>query len=414
LFITVAAILILMSVTYLNEVVRNIQGEFYFLLLTSLLGMLVMPSARDLIALFIALETVTVPGFIIAGFKKHDNSSNEAAVKFFLFGVLSSAVMLFGMALIYGVTRSTNLYEIARVLSTKVYPMPIQHAGSVVAAAILLIIVGFGFKVSAVPFHFWAPDTYEGSPVPVAAFLSVASKAAGFAGLLQIMFVAFGSYSSVWAPGFAVIAAATMTVGNVIALQQKNIVRLLAYSSIGQAGYMLLPLAVVANKSASIQKEAFAAALTYILIYSFMQLGAFAVVIAVGRKHPNNLIEDYEGLALREPGLAFAMLFFLLSLAGMIPTAGFWAKFFVFRSVIGAGTLWLAAVMVANTLIGLYYYLAVGAKMYLREPRERGERIAVPFALVMAIILMVVIVAAVTVYPDFFNHFSPRSTLVAF
>jgi NADH-quinone oxidoreductase subunit N len=205
-----------------------------------------------------------------------------------------------------------------------------------------------------------------------------------------------------------------MTVGNVIALQQKNIVRLLAYSSIGQAGYMLLPLAVVANKSASIQKEAFAAALTYILIYSFMQLGAFAVVIAVGRKHPNNLIEDYEGLALREPGLAFAMLFFLLSLAGMIPTAGFWAKFFVFRSVIGAGTLWLAAVMVANTLIGLYYYLAVGAKMYLREPRDQGERIAVPFALVMAIILMVVIVAAVTVYPDFFNHFSPRSTLVAF
>jgi NADH-quinone oxidoreductase subunit N len=334
-------------------------------------------------------------------------------VKFFLFGVLSSAVMLFGMALIYGVTRSTNLYEIARVLSAKAYPMPIQHAGSVVAAAILLIIVGFGFKVSAVPFHFWAPDTYEGSPVPVAAFLSVASKAAGFAGLMQIMFVAFGSYSSVWAPGFAVIAAATMTVGNVIALQQKNIVRLLAYSSIGQAGYMLLPLAVVANKSTALQKEAFAAALTYILIYSFMQLGAFAVVIAVGRKHPHNLIEDYEGLAIREPGLAFAMLFFLLSLAGMIPTAGFWAKFFVFRSVIGAGTLWLAAVMVANTLIGLYYYLSVGAKMYLRQPRER-ERIAVPYALVMAIILMVVIVAAVTVYPDFFNHFSPRSTLVAF
>ena len=413
LFLAVAAILIFMSVTYLNEVVRNIQGEFYFLLLTALLGMLVMPSARDLIALFIALETVTVPGFIIAGFKKHDNSSNEAAVKFFLFGVLSSAVMLFGMALIYGVTKSTNLYEIARVLSTKQYPIPIHHADSVVFASILLIIVGFGFKVSAVPFHFWAPDTYEGSPVPVAAFLSVASKAAGFAGLMQITFVAFGSHSSVWAPGFAILAALTMTVGNVIALQQKNIVRLLAYSSIAQAGYIPIPLAVVANKSAAIQKEAFAAALTYILIYSFMQLGAFAVVIAVGRKYPENLISDYEGLALREPGLAFAMLFFLLSLAGMIPTAGFWAKFFVFRSAIGAGTLWLAAVMVANTLVGLYYYLSVGAKMYLREPKERGP-IAVPYALVAAIVLMVIIVAAVTVYPDFFNHFSPRSTLVAF
>lgn len=413
LFLAVAAMLIFMSVNYLNEVVRNIQGEFYFLLLTALLGMLVMPSARDLIALFIALETVTVPGFIIAGFKKHDNSSNEAAVKFFLFGVLASAVMLFGMALIYGVTKSTNLYEIARVLSTKQYPMQIHHADSVVFASILLIIVGFGFKVSAVPFHFWAPDTYEGSPVPVAAFLSVASKAAGFAGLFSICFVAFGSHSSVWAPGFAIMAALTMTVGNVIALQQKNIVRLLAYSSIGQAGYILIPLAVVANKSATIQKEAFAAALTYILIYSFMQLGAFAVVIAVSRRHPDNLISDYEGLAAREPGLAFAMLFFLLSLAGMIPTAGFWAKFFVFRSAIGAGTLWLAALMVANTLIGLYYYLSVGAKMYLREPRERGP-IAVPYALATAIVLMVIIVVAVTVYPDFFNHFSPRSTLLAF
>src|SRR5207237_5842035 len=232
------------------------------------------------------------------------------------------------MALIYGVTRSTNLYEIARVLSTKVYPMPIQHAASVVFASILLIIVGFGFKVSAVPFHFWAPDTYEGSPVPVAAFLSVASKAAGFAGLMQITFVAFGSHSSVWAPGFAILAALTMTVGNVIALQQKNIVRLLAYSSIAQAGYILIPLAVVANKSASIQKEAFAAALTYILIYSFMQLGAFAVVIAVGRKYPDNLLSDYAGLRLREPGRAFAMLFFLLPLAGILPTPGFGARSF--------------------------------------------------------------------------------------
>jgi NADH-quinone oxidoreductase subunit N len=412
LFVAVAAFLILMSVTYLDEVVRNIQGEFYFLLLTALLGMLVMPSARDMLALFIALETVTVPGFVIAGFKRHDQSSNEAAVKFFLFGVLSSAVMLFGMAMIYGVTKSTNLYEIARVLSTKAYPSTIHHADAAVFASILLIVVGFGFKVSAVPFHFWAPDTYEGSPVPVAAFLSVASKAAGFAGLLQICFVAFGSKASVWAPGFGILAAMTMTVGNVVALQQTNIVRLLAYSSIGQAGYMLIPFAIVANQSADIQKQAFAAALTYILIYSFMQLGAFAVVIAVGRKHPSNLIADYEGLSQREPGLAFAMLFFLLSLAGMIPTAGFWAKFFVFRATIGAGTIWLAAVMVANTVVGLYYYLSIGAKMYLREPRERTV-IGVPYSLAVAVVLMIVVVAAVTVYPDFFNHFSPRSTLVA-
>ena len=188
--------------------------------------------------------------------------------------------------------------------------------------------------------------------------------------------------------------------------------RLLAYSSIAQAGYMLLPFAIVANKSGALQKDAFASALTYILIYSFMNLGAFAVVVVVGRRLGHD-IADYDGLAAREPGLAGAMLVFLLSLAGMIPTAGFWAKFFVFRAAIGAGTIWLAALMVANTLIGLYYYLSIGARMYLREPRER-RAIGVPFTLAAAIVLMLIVVAVITVYPDAFNHFSPRSTLVAF
>jgi NADH-quinone oxidoreductase subunit N len=266
--------------------------------------------------------------------------------------------------------------------------------------------------VSAVPFHFWAPDTYEGSPVPVAAFLSVASKAAGFAGLLQLTFVGFPHHTEVWAPGFAILAAATMTIGNVVALAQTNIVRLLAYSSIAQAGYMLLPFAIVAGQGRDIQNEAFASALTYILIYSFMNLGVFAVVIAVARRNPANLIADYEGLNQREPGLAFAMLFFLLSLAGMIPTAGFWAKFFVFRAAIGAETTWLAALMVINTVIGLYYYLSVGAKMYLREPSDRS-RIGVPYTIGAAIVLLIVIVVAVTIYPEFFHHFSPRATLVS-
>lgn len=403
LFVSVAGVLILMSVTYLDENARSTQGEFYFLLLASLLGMMVMPSARDMVALFVALETVSVPGFIMAGFRKGDGKSNEAAVKFFLFGVLASAVMLFGMSLIYGIARTTNLSAIAAALHGRQDPL--------VVASILLIVTGFAFKVSAVPFHFWAPDTYEGSPVPVAAFLSVASKAAGFAGLLQLCFVAFPDHTTVWAPGFAILAALTMTVGNVIALSQTNIVRLLAYSSVAQAGYMLLPFAVVAGKSAEIQREAFGASLTYILIYSFINLGAFAVVIAVGRRKPSFLISDYDGLAAREPGLAIAMLFFLLSLAGMVPTAGFWAKFFVFRSAIGAGTIWLASLMVVNALVGLYYYLSIGAKMFLRESTDR-ERIGVPIPLIAAIALMVIVAVAVTVYPDVFNHFTPRSTLV--
>ena len=405
LFVAVGGIVVLISMNYLDEEVRGIQGEFYFLLLTSFLGMLVMPSARDLIALFVALETVSIPGFLVAGFKKRDQGSNEAAIKFFLFGVLSTAVMLYGMSLIYGVARSTSLTAIADALRTR-------QDDPLVFASILLIVVGFAFKVSAVPFHFWAPDTYEGSPVPVAAFLSVASKAAGFAGLLQICFVAFRHHSDVWAPGFAILAAATMTIGNVIALQQTQMVRLLAYSSIAQAGYMLLPFGVVAGQPEAVQRDAFAAALTYILIYSFMNLGAFAVAIAVGRRHPANRIRDYEGLAQRDPGLAFAMLVFLLALAGMVPTAGFWAKFFVFQSAISGETTWLAALMVLNTVVGLYYYLSVGAKMYLREPEDTTS-VRAPVAIAAAVVVLILVVAALTVYPDLFNHFSPRSTLVA-
>lgn len=405
LFVAVAGVLLLMTVDYLNEEVREAQGEFYFLLLASLLGMMVMPSARDLIALFIALETVSIPAFILVGFRKREAGSNEAAIKFFLIGVLASAVMLFGMSLIYGVARSTNLAVIAEALK--------GHTDDpLVLGSILLIITGFAFKVSAAPFHFWAPDTYEGSPVPVAAFLSVASKAAGFAGLLQVTFLAFPDFTHVWAPGFAILAAATMTIGNVVALSQTNIVRLLAYSSIAQAGYMLLPLGVVAGKGPDVQADAFASALTYILIYSFMNLGAFAVVVAVGRKRPGNRIDDYEGLLQREPGLALAGAFFLLSLAGVVPTAGFWAKFFVFRAAISAGTVWLAAVMVLNTLVGLYYYVQIAAKMILREAPDR-ERLNVPVALTAAIVVLALILVAVTVYPDAFNHFSPRSTLIA-
>lgn len=405
LFLAVAGVVILISANYLDEGIRQAQGEFYFLVLSSFLGMLLMASARDLLMLFIALELVSAPGFLVAGFRKRDARSNEAAVKFFLFGVLSTAVMLFGMSLIYGVTRATNLAEVARALQGRA-------DDPLVFASILLILTGFGFKVSAVPFHFWAPDTYEGSPIPVAAFLSVASKAAGFAGLLALMFVGFAHQTEVWAPGFAILTVLTMTIGNVVALAQSNIVRLLAYSSIAQAGYMLLPFAVVSGAGADQLKGAFAASLTYILIYSFMNIGAFAVVIAVSRRRPSNLISDYEGLAQREPGLAAAMLFFLLSLAGIPPLAGFWAKFFVFSAAIDGGAAWLAAVMVINSVIGLYYYLSVGSKMYLR-PATDPSPIGVPLPIAAAIVLALIVVVAVGIFPDFFNHFSPRSTLIA-
>ena len=405
LFLTVAVIVILISADYIEENTRSAQGEFYFLLLSSFLGMLLMASARDLIMLFVALELVSAPGFLVAGFRKKDARSNEAAIKFFLFGVLSTAIMLFGMSMIYGVTRATNLTDIAVALEGR-------GDDPLVFASILLILAGFGFKVSAVPFHFWAPDTYEGSPIPVAAFLSVASKAAGFAGMLSLMFVGFIHQTEVWATGFAILAILTMTIGNVVAMQQTNIVRLLAYSSIAQAGYMLLPFGVVEGGGPEVLRDAFSGALTYILIYSFMNIGAFAVVIAVSRKRPLNLISDYDGLAQREPGLAAAMAFFLISLAGIPPLAGFWAKFFVFSSAIHGDAAWLAAVMVVNSVIGLYYYLSVASRMYLR-PAEDTSPIGVAYPIAVAIVLALVVVIAVGIFPDFFNHFSPRSTLVA-
>lgn len=409
LFLAVAVIVILISANYLNEGVRSTQGEFYFLLLCSVLGMMLMPSARDMLMLFVALELVSVPGFIVAGFRKRDPRSNEAAIKFFLFGVLATAIMLFGMSLIYGLTQATGLTEIS-VAMAKLN----GDQEAVAFAAILLIIAGFGFKVSAAPFHFWAPDTYEGAPVPVAAFLAVASKAAGFAGLLQLMFVAFPAQADAWAPGLAILSALTMTIGNVLALAQTNIVRLLAYSSIAQAGYMMLPFGVVAGQGADATRVAFGASLTYILVYSFMNLGAFSVVIAMHRHKPQNLISDYDGLGQRQPKLAVPMMFFLLALAGIPPLSGFWAKFFVFGSAANTGTGWLAAVMVVNSVIGLYYYLSVGARMFLR-PAPEGDTgpVSVPPLVMASIVILVVAVVAVGVYPDLFNHFSPNSTLVA-
>src|SRR5437016_11858087 len=224
--------------------------------------MLTMPSSREFLMLFISLELVSAPAFLIAGFRKTDPRSNEAALKFFLISVLSTAVMLYGMSLIYGVTGSTKLSVIAQKLGT--------HAGSspLALAAILFVVTGFAFKVSAFPFQFWAPDTYEGAPVPIAAFLSVASKAAGFAGLLQLMFVAFLPAADFWAPIFAMLSLFTMFIGNLLALQQRQVVRLLAYSSIAQAGYMLLPFALATPHGVSINHDAFAATVLYILIYA--------------------------------------------------------------------------------------------------------------------------------------------------
>jgi len=405
-FLVAAVVVLAISLRYFQDG-RYYQGEYYSLLLAAFLGCLTMASSRDLLMLFISLELVSAPGFLIAAFRKADPRSNEAGLKFFLIGVLSSAVMLYGMSLIYGVTGTTRLAGIAAKLGA-------LHGGTetLSLAAIMLVVAGFAFKVSSVPFHFWAPDTYEGAPIPVAAFLSVASKAAGFAGLLELMFLGFGPRADFWAPIFAVLSILTMTVGNLVALQQRQIVRLLAYSSVAQAGYMLLPFALATTNHVAVNRQAFASAVLYILIYGVMSLGAFAVVVGMAREAPGALITDYAGLIRRAPALAVAMSVFMFSLGGVPPTAGFFAKFVIFQAAITRGGIgpWLAVIMVINSVISLGYYLSVARVMILAPGEERPAR--VPGLVTGLALLAALAVFAVFVYPDMFARFPPGATLV--
>lgn len=406
-FLGTLIFVLLLSYRYFTEI-RTFQGEYYFLLLSAFLGMLLMASARDLVMIFIALELVSVPGFVMAGLRKFDLRSNEGALKFFLIGVLSISVLLFGLSVVYGFTGTTDLVGVAAALAD-------APREPLLLASVLFVIVGFGFKISAVPFHFWSPDTYEGSPIPVTAFLSVASKAAGFAGLLQVTFVAFEPLADVWAPVLGVVAVLTMTLGNLTALQQRNIVRLFAYSSIGQAGYMLVPFALVEAGNADLNRAAFSAVLIYLISYSVTNVGAFACLTAVARQHPGRLTADYAGLGRRSPGLGTGLTMFLLSLGGVPPLVGFWAKFFIFVACVTTGTTAgyvLAAAVVINSVIAMFYYLAVARTMWMDEPAV-VEPIRPGFALNVAIGVLAVAALIGGVAPQIFAGFADVSTLVA-
>lgn len=403
-FLLVTAVFVLfVSYRYFSEF-RTYQGEYYFLLLSAFIGAMLMPSARDFVMIFLALELVSVPGFVMAGLRKFDLRSNEGALKFFLIGVLSVTVLLFGLSIVYGFTGTTDLVGVAEGLRAIDGPEPL------LLASLLFVVVGFGFKVSAVPFHFWAPDTYEGAPIPVAAFLSVASKAAGFAGLLQIMFVAFAPYAEVWGPVFGVLAVLTMTFGNLVALQQRNIVRLLAYSSIGHAGYMLVPFALVRDGNVEINDIAFASVVIYLLAYAVMNIGAFACVIAVARTHPTRDLADYAGLGRRSPGVAVGLTLFLVSLGGLPPLVGLWAKFFIFNAAASAGAWALASAVVINSVIAMFYYLAIVRTMWFDAPASTAV-IRPGFALSFAVGALSVAAVAVGVYPDVFADVARVSTL---
>ncbi len=327
-------------------------AEHHFLLLASACGALTIAAARDLATLVVALEVVSLPAFALVGLKRGDVRSAEAALKFFLVSVVSTAVTLFGVSLIYGVTGSMHLRAVDAALRDGVAPAGVGVVG------VVLTLVGLAFKVAAVPFHAWVPDTYVGAPVPVAAYLSTVSKAAGLAGLLVLLTRGFVSYADAWAPVVAVLAAATMTVGNVLALHQRHAVRLLAWSSVAQSGFMLAPLAVVGVGGPAGTDRAVRATLAYLLIYAVINLGAFAVVALLSRHRPGGRIEDYRGLVRREPWAGVGLSFALLCLAGLPPgIIGLFAKVVVFQAVVAGGLGWLAVVMAVNVVIGLAYYL---------------------------------------------------------
>ena len=311
--------------------------------------------------------------------------------------------MLYGMSFVYGATQSTQLDAIRRAIGN-------SGDQPLVVLSVFFVVVGFAFKISAVPFHFWAPDTYEGAPSPVAAFLSTASKIGGFVGLLVLMFRAFPEVADTWRPAFAVLATLTMTVGNLIALRQQHIIRLLAYSGIAQSGYVLVTLALIQPDAPQANAQALESAIVYLAIYGVMDLGAFAAAVSFARKTGTYFISDYSGLWSRSPVLATLMAGFLLSLAGTPPMAGAWAKLFVFAAAINSEVYWLAAVMGVNAVIAAWYYLAVVKRMFLDSP-ESDDLIDVPYLLRATMGVVAIALVAVFIYPSLVTSLADKSLL---
>ena len=390
-FLIAAILTVLMSQRYL-EIEGASPGEYYFLILCATLGMMIMAGGIDLITLFIGLETMAVSFYILTGFIKPNQRSNEAAVKYFLLGAFSLGILLYGMSLLYGISGSTSLRAMAPVFAGEERDLRL-------ILAVILIVAGMGFKIAAVPFHMWAPDVYEGAPTPITAFLSVGSKAASFAMLLRVFLEGLPAMRDDWKLLFSVLAIVTMTVGNVAAVTQTNLKRMLAYSSVAHAGYVLIGVVAAASTVPSVRARGITATLIYLLIYAFMQLGAFAVIILLRRKDVvGDELKDFSGLHFRNPFAAFAMLLFMLSLGGIPPTAGFMGKFWLFGAAIDAGAIWLAVIGVLNSAISLYYYVRVVVFMYLKKETIGSEpRTSAPLAVALGV--AVIATLALGIYP---------------
>ena len=394
-FLGATAFVILMAIGYL-QLERIDLGEFYALLLFSTVGMMLMASSGDLLTLYLGLETMSVCIYALIGFLKRERRSVEAALKYILMGILSSGVLLYGIVLLYGLSGTTNLQGIGKAVGA----LPLDNP--VVMLAMVMLVAGFGFKIAAVPFHMYIPDAYEGAPHPVTAFISVGPKVAGFAVLLRVFLTSLPHLHESWTLLLAVLSFITMTVGNVVAIAQRNIKRMLAYSSITHVGYMLI--GVVAKDEVGIS-----AVLFYGFAYYLMNLGAFAVVILLCQgKVKGDQLEDFTGLAQRSPMAAASMLFFLLSLTGIPPTAGFVGKLYLLLAAIEKGYILLATAAVVNSAISLYYYMRVAMYMYMRDP-EGPILLSSSRPLYLAILLAALGTFFVGVYPGLFLDFARAS-----
>jgi len=378
----------LISIPYVRRTGMD-RGEYYALLLFSTLGMMIMAGSLDLITIFLGLETLSISLYILAGFLREQLKSNESALKYLLLGAFASGFVLYGIALIYGATGSINLKRVAEVVA----------AGKVASPTLLIIgmgllIIGFGFKVASVPFHMWTPDVYEGAPTSVTAFMIAGTKAAAFAAFLRILMTALPVLQPDWSRILWVLAVLTMTVGNVVAIAQSNIKRMLAYSSIAHAGYILVAL-VAAGKLGS------GSVLFYLVAYTFMNLGAFAVVVALARQEGERLtIDEYAGLGLRYPFLGAAMALFMFSLAGIPPTGGFMGKFYIFSAAIQANYIGLAVIGVLNSVISAYYYLRVTVVMYMGQGEAEPAAGRLSPALTLAVLIAIVGTLQLGLFPS--------------
>jgi len=397
-FLIIALLTVLASLEYAGRM-EIAFGEYYVLVLFATVGMMLMASGINLVIIFLGLEVMSISIYVLAGIMRQDDRAVEAAFKYFLLGAFASAFLVYGIALTYASTGSLSLDGIGQVFKNQawVVGLPIAIVG------LALLIIGFGFKIALVPFHMWTPDVYEGAPTSITAFMATGVKAAAFAAFVRVFFYALPSFQTYWTEIMWILAVATMTVGNIIALAQSNIKRMLAYSSIAHAGYILV--AFVAGNDLGKSSILF-----YLLAYIFMNIGAFTVLIVLGKRgEENTLLSDYAGIGFRYPLLAGSMSIFMLSLAGVPPMAGFMAKFYVFSAAVKAQYYWLAVIGVLNSAVAAYYYLRVLIYMYFREPeKELGIQIFSPAA-VLAIIISVWGVLQIGILPSTFLSLAQRS-----